>query len=104
MGSYKGPGGLSGLVTVWITDDERALPVRAKMKVSVGPVTLTLLPEPADERPPHASPTPRAQGRARLANEASRRGLPGVQPLTSGGVWYKIPNHEPPRPREPPPR
>jgi len=62
MGSYKGPGGLSGLVTVWITDDERALPVRAKMKVSVGPVTLTLLPEPADERPPHASLTPAGPG------------------------------------------
>jgi tetratricopeptide (TPR) repeat protein len=48
-GSYRGPGGLSGVVDIWISDDERALPCKARMKVAVGSVGLELLPEEATE-------------------------------------------------------
>jgi hypothetical protein len=43
--SYRGAGGLSGTVDIWISDDERALPYRVKMKVAVGSVVLELLPD-----------------------------------------------------------
>jgi len=43
--SYRGPGGLSGVVDLWISDDERAVPYRVKMKVAVGSVVLELLPD-----------------------------------------------------------
>jgi hypothetical protein len=45
FGGYRGPGGLSGAVDIWISDDERAVPYRVKMKVAVGSVTLDLLPD-----------------------------------------------------------
>ena len=44
-GHYRGPGGLSGLITLWISDDERAIPLKSKMKVALGSVDLELLPE-----------------------------------------------------------
>ena len=45
FGRYKGPAGLSGLVDVWVSDDERALPYRVKMKVAIGSVTIELIPD-----------------------------------------------------------
>jgi hypothetical protein len=45
IGHYRGPGGLSGAVDVWISDDERAIPYKVKMKVAVGSVVLELLPD-----------------------------------------------------------
>lgn len=42
---YRGPGGLSGVIDIWVSDDERALPYKVKMKVAVGSVVLELLPE-----------------------------------------------------------
>ena len=47
VGQYRGPGGLSGIVDLWVSDDERALPYRARMKVAVGSVELELLPDRA---------------------------------------------------------
>ena len=44
-GHYGGPGGLSGAVEIWISDDERALPLQVKMKVALGSVRLELLPQ-----------------------------------------------------------
>lgn len=44
VGDYRGPGGLSGVVDVWVSADERAIPYKAKMKVAVGSVCLELLP------------------------------------------------------------
>jgi hypothetical protein len=46
-GHYRGPGGLSGAVDIWVSDDERAVPYRVRMKVAVGSVTLELLPDEA---------------------------------------------------------
>ena len=47
-GGYRGPGGLSGVVDVWVSDDERAVPYKVRMKIAVGSVVLELLPdEPA---------------------------------------------------------
>jgi hypothetical protein len=45
FGRYKGPAGLSGVIDMWISDDDRAVPYRARMKVSVGSVTIELLPD-----------------------------------------------------------
>ncbi len=45
VGQYRGPGGLSGIVDLWVSDDERALPYRARMKVAVGSVELELMPD-----------------------------------------------------------
>ena len=47
VGHYRGPGGLSGAVDIWVSDDERAVPYRVRMKVAVGSVTLELLPDEA---------------------------------------------------------
>ncbi len=47
VGRYRGPGGLSGAVDIWISDDERAVPYKVKMKVAVGSVVLELLPDQA---------------------------------------------------------
>jgi len=44
-GRYRGPGGMSGAVDIWISDDERSVPYRVKMKVAVGSVSLELLPD-----------------------------------------------------------
>jgi hypothetical protein len=44
VGAYRGPGGLSGTVDAWVTADERAVPLRARMKLCVGSVTLELMP------------------------------------------------------------
>jgi uncharacterized protein DUF3108 len=46
-GRYRGAGGMSGAVDIWMSDDDRALPYRVKMKVAVGSVVLELLPEAA---------------------------------------------------------
>lgn len=43
-GAYRGPGGLSGVVDAWVTNDERAVPLRARMRLGVGSVVLELLP------------------------------------------------------------
>jgi hypothetical protein len=45
IGDYRGPGGLSGVVDVWVSADARAIPFRATMKVAVGSIDLELLPE-----------------------------------------------------------
>lgn len=45
LGRYQGPGGLSGAVTTWLSDDERSIPYRARMKIAVGSVVLELLPD-----------------------------------------------------------
>ena len=45
VGHYRGPGGLSGAVDIWVSDDERAVPYWAAMKVAVGSVVLELLPD-----------------------------------------------------------
>jgi tetratricopeptide (TPR) repeat protein len=45
VGAYRGPGGLSGVVDAWVTDDARAVPLRARMKLATGSVVLELLPE-----------------------------------------------------------
>ena len=45
VGQYRGPGGLSGAVDLWVSDDERAVPYRARMKVAVGSIELELLPD-----------------------------------------------------------
>ena len=44
IGHYKGPGGLSGQITLWVSPDERAVPYRAKFRTAVGPVVLELVP------------------------------------------------------------
>lgn len=41
-GAYKGPGGLSGLVDLWVSDDDQAIPYRGRMKIAVGSITLEL--------------------------------------------------------------
>jgi hypothetical protein len=41
---YRAPGGLSGVVDAWVSADERAVPLKAKMKVAVGSIRLELLP------------------------------------------------------------
>jgi hypothetical protein len=46
-GRYRGAGGVSGAVDIWVSDDERALPYRVKLKVALGSVVLELLPEDA---------------------------------------------------------
>lgn len=43
VGHYRGPGGLSGAIDIWVSDDERAVPYKVKMKVAVGSVVLELL-------------------------------------------------------------
>jgi hypothetical protein len=45
VGAYKGPGGLSGTIDFWMSDDERSVPYKARMKVAVGSVSLELLPD-----------------------------------------------------------
>jgi hypothetical protein len=47
VGRYRGAGGMSGGVDIWMSDDERSVPYRVKMKVAVGSVTLELLPDEA---------------------------------------------------------
>jgi hypothetical protein len=49
VGRYRGPGGLSGAVDMWISADERAVPYKVKMKVAVGSVELKLVPDRRDE-------------------------------------------------------
>jgi len=49
VGGYRGPGGLSGVVDVWVSADERAIPYKARMKVAVGSVWLELLPSDQDD-------------------------------------------------------
>lgn len=44
IGRYRGPAGLSGVIDIWVSDDERAVPYKVKMKIAVGSVTLELLP------------------------------------------------------------
>ena len=44
QGRYRGAGGVSGAVDIWMSDDEQALPYRVKMKVAVGSVVLELQP------------------------------------------------------------
>jgi len=44
-GGYRGPGGLSGAIDIWVSDDERTLPCKVKMKIAVGSVGLDLLPD-----------------------------------------------------------
>jgi tetratricopeptide (TPR) repeat protein len=49
VGHYRGPAGLSGAITLWISADERAVPYRARFKIGIGSVTLEL--EPGREPP-----------------------------------------------------
>lgn len=39
---YKGPGGLSGRIRGWFSDDERAIPYKSKMKILLGSVVFRL--------------------------------------------------------------
>ncbi len=43
VGRYKGPGGLSGQITLWVSADERAVPYKARFKTAVGTVVLELV-------------------------------------------------------------
>lgn len=52
-GRYRGPGGLSGGIDLWVSHDERAVPYKVRMKVAVGSVVLQLLPD-EDEVPSQA--------------------------------------------------
>jgi tetratricopeptide (TPR) repeat protein len=45
LGRYRGPAGLSGAITLWVSADERAVPYRARFKIGIGSVTLELQPE-----------------------------------------------------------
>ncbi len=72
VGDYKGPGGLSGTTTLWISDDERALPYRARMKVVIGSVRLELAGRPVEGKP---TPRPPSPGQA-FGGPASSAGRP----------------------------
>jgi tetratricopeptide (TPR) repeat protein len=58
---YRGPAGLSGIVDIWVSDDERAVPYKVKMKIAVGSVVLELLPDEGTvrsaDRASYAGPT-----------------------------------------------
>jgi len=41
-GHYRGPAGLSGTITLWVSPDDRAVPYRARFKIGIGAVTLEL--------------------------------------------------------------
>ena len=44
VGHYQGPAGLSGLVRTWISQDARAIPYRAAVKLALGSIVLELRP------------------------------------------------------------
>jgi hypothetical protein len=50
IGHYEGPAGLSGRVLTWISRDGRAIPYKAKIKVALGSVVLSLRDEAPQTR------------------------------------------------------
>jgi len=58
-GGYRGPRGLSGLIEIWVSDDEHALPDKAAMNIKVGWWCSSFFPKTVEgERPSRRSPIP----------------------------------------------